>query len=142
MDGNTTSNEEDEFIDALKDEMPEVFKNIDFNFDQLDDIDVLLQDVIKTKDIEKMQQLKKEVDDATNKIEQSEGLVLKLENEIIECTKFDLFGDDEDFEDAVAAAGTALLTIVLLAIIIPVVICICIGVCCCACNKTCCFAPK
>ena len=42
MDGNTTSNEEDEFIDALKDEMPEVFKNIDFNFDQLDDIDVLL----------------------------------------------------------------------------------------------------
>ena len=64
------------------------------------------------------------------------------ENEIIECTKFDLFGDDEDFEDAVAAAGTALLTIVLLAILIPVVICICIGVCCCACNKTCCFAPK
>ena len=84
MDGNTTSNEEDEFIDALKDEMPEVFKNIDFNFDQLDSIDALLQDVIKTKDIEKMQQLKKEVDDATNKIEQSEGLVLKLENEIIE----------------------------------------------------------
>jgi hypothetical protein len=54
MDGNTTSNEEDEFIDALKDEMPEVFKNIDFNFDQLDSIDALLQDVIKTKDIEKM----------------------------------------------------------------------------------------
>lgn len=42
MDGNTTNNEEDEFIDALKDEMPEVFKNIDFNFDQLDDIDALL----------------------------------------------------------------------------------------------------
>jgi hypothetical protein len=42
MDGNTTSNEEDEFIDALKDEMPEVFKNIDFNFDQLDEIDTLL----------------------------------------------------------------------------------------------------
>jgi prefoldin subunit 5 len=29
MDGNTTVNEEDEFIDALKDEMPEVFKNIE-----------------------------------------------------------------------------------------------------------------
>lgn len=28
--------------------------------------------------------LKKEVDDASNKVEQSEGLVLKLENEIIE----------------------------------------------------------
>lgn len=33
MDGNTTHNEEDEFIDALKDEMPEVFKNIDMNFE-------------------------------------------------------------------------------------------------------------
>lgn len=42
MDGNTTNNEEDEFIDALKDEMPDVFKNIDFNFDQLDEIDGLL----------------------------------------------------------------------------------------------------
>ena len=33
MEGNTTVNEEDEFIDALKDEMPEVFRNIDQNFD-------------------------------------------------------------------------------------------------------------
>ena len=33
MDGNTTHNEEDEFIDALKDEMPDVFKNIDLNFE-------------------------------------------------------------------------------------------------------------
>lgn len=33
MDGNTTVNEEDEFIDALKDEMPEVFKNIEQNYD-------------------------------------------------------------------------------------------------------------
>jgi hypothetical protein len=31
-----------------------------------------------------MSKLKKMVDDATNKVEQSEGLVLKLENEIIE----------------------------------------------------------
>jgi hypothetical protein len=33
MDGNTTHNEEDEFIDALKDEMPDVFKNIELNFE-------------------------------------------------------------------------------------------------------------
>ena len=45
MDGNTTQNEEDEFIDALKDEMPEVFKNIDQNFEQLDYIDDLLKQV-------------------------------------------------------------------------------------------------
>ena len=43
MDGNTTHNEEDEFIDALKDEMPEVFKNIDMNFEQIDGIDDLLK---------------------------------------------------------------------------------------------------
>ena len=42
MDGNTSNNEEDEFIDALKDEMPEVFKNIEFNFDQIDEIDAML----------------------------------------------------------------------------------------------------
>ena len=32
MDGNTSMNEEEEFLDALKEEMPEVFKNIDSNF--------------------------------------------------------------------------------------------------------------
>jgi hypothetical protein len=84
MDGNASNNEEDEFIDALKDEMPEVFKNIDFNFDQLDDIEKLLQEVITYRDVDKMHVLKKETEDATHKIEQSEGLVLKLENEIIE----------------------------------------------------------
>jgi division protein CdvB (Snf7/Vps24/ESCRT-III family) len=54
MDGNTSHNEEEEFIDALKDEMPEVFKNIDANFDQLDKVDDLIKDVKKTNDIEKM----------------------------------------------------------------------------------------
>lgn len=43
MDGNTTHNEEDEFIDALKDEMPDVFKNIELNFEQIDGIDILLK---------------------------------------------------------------------------------------------------
>ena len=43
MDGNCTHNEEEEFIDALKDEMPDVFNNIQKNFDQLDDIDDLLK---------------------------------------------------------------------------------------------------
>jgi len=41
MDGNTSQQEEEEFIDALKEEMPEVFKNIDGNFEQLDKIDDL-----------------------------------------------------------------------------------------------------
>jgi len=36
MDGNTSMNEEEEFLDALKEEMPEVFKNIESNFHQLE----------------------------------------------------------------------------------------------------------
>ena len=69
MDGNTTHNEEDEFIDALKDEMPDVFKNIELNFEQIDGIDILLKQVIETRNIEKMALLKKEIDDANNKVE-------------------------------------------------------------------------
>ena len=84
MDGNTTVNEEDEFIDALKDEMPEVFKNIELNYSQIDGLEYLLKEVIETQNIDKMKVLKKEVDDATNKVEQSESLSSKLENEIIE----------------------------------------------------------
>lgn len=45
MEGNTTHNEEEEFIDALKDEMPEVFKNIESNFDHIDSIELLLEQV-------------------------------------------------------------------------------------------------
>jgi len=84
MDGNCSHNEEEEFIDALKDEMPEVFKNIEGNFAQLDKIDDLIKEVKDSKSIDTMQVLKNEVDDANTKVEQCEGLVNKLENEIIE----------------------------------------------------------
>jgi hypothetical protein len=49
MDGNTSHNEEEEFIDALKEEMPEVFKNIEGNFDQLDKIKLMIVEVLKTR---------------------------------------------------------------------------------------------
>ena len=88
MDGNTTLQEEDEFIEALKDEMPEVLRNIDLNFDQIDDIEKLLKVVIDTRDTNKMAELKKEINEATVKVEQSEALVVKLENEIIEWNSF------------------------------------------------------
>lgn len=45
MDGNTSHNEEEEFIDALGDEMPDVFKNIDSNFEKLDNVDRLMEAV-------------------------------------------------------------------------------------------------
>jgi len=69
MEGNTTYNEEEEFIDALKEEMPEVFKNIDGNFSQLDKIDNMLEQVLKTKSMEMMQELKLQIDDSGLKVE-------------------------------------------------------------------------
>lgn len=44
--------------------------------------------MVDTRNIEKMALLKKEIDDASNKVEQSEGLVVKLENEIVEWNAF------------------------------------------------------
>ena len=39
MEDNTSRIEEDDFIEALQDEMPEVFNNINDNFTQLNKID-------------------------------------------------------------------------------------------------------
>lgn len=68
--------------------MPEVLRNIDLNFDQIDDIEKLLKVVIDTRNTQKMVELKKEISEATVKVEQSEALVVKLENEIIEWNAF------------------------------------------------------
>jgi len=46
MDGNTTHNEEDDLIDELKTEMPDIFKDIEGVFIRIDNLDVLLQEVI------------------------------------------------------------------------------------------------
>lgn len=88
MEGNTSHNEEEEFIDALKEEMPEVFKNIEANFELLDNIDEMIAEVQKTQSIETMQLLKNNINEAHIKVEQCEGLVNKLENEIIEWDAF------------------------------------------------------
>ena len=45
MDGNVSNNEEEEFIHALKNEMPEVFENIETTLTMLKDIDKLIFDV-------------------------------------------------------------------------------------------------
>jgi hypothetical protein len=42
MDGNTSTNEEEDFVEMLKDQMPEMLGNIDENFEQIDKIDQLL----------------------------------------------------------------------------------------------------
>jgi hypothetical protein len=51
MDGNTSHIDEEEFIEALKDEMPSVFTKIEGNLRQIDKIENLIQKVRETKDI-------------------------------------------------------------------------------------------
>lgn len=69
MDGNTTHNEEDEFIDALKDEMPDVLLNIKQNFKDLDEIDKMIKIIKKQKNPDMVNDLKQKIDDAAEKID-------------------------------------------------------------------------
>jgi len=84
MDGNTSNNEEKEFISALKVEMPEVFENIETTVNLLKDIEKLVGVVKQTMSIEKMSDLKDKVNIASENVEESESLVDKLEKEIVE----------------------------------------------------------
>lgn len=58
-----------------------------------------MQQVIKTRNVEKLSILKRETDEATIKVVHSENLVQKLENEIIEWNSFKkLCSRDEELE--------------------------------------------
>lgn len=84
MDGNTSTNEEEEFIQAIKNEMPEVLDNIETNLGLLVEIEKLVPDVKQSMSLEKMNDLREKVEIATENVEESEGLVIKLEKEILE----------------------------------------------------------
>ena len=51
MDGNTSNNEEEEFIHALKNEMPEVFENIETTLNLLKDTEKLVGEVKQTLNV-------------------------------------------------------------------------------------------
>ena len=82
MEGNASFQDEDDFVDAMSDEMPEVFNNIKLSLDQIDEAEDLLKEVIETKSIERMAKLKREVESVAIKVDQTEGLAAKLEAEI------------------------------------------------------------
>jgi len=71
MEDNTSRIEEDDFIEALQDEMPEVFSNINGNFTQLNKIDSTIATIKKEPEqyIDEVTNLKQQIDDATSKIE-------------------------------------------------------------------------
>lgn len=99
MDGNTSNNEELEFVSALSQQMPEVFGNIETARDSLNEIDELVMDVKKTLDVEKMNILTDKVAVVSENIDEFEQLEQKLEREILEWNaQKKLTRRDEEFE--------------------------------------------
>jgi reverse gyrase len=60
--------------------MPEFFQNLNLDLIHIDDTDKLLNKVKETKSIYKLISLIKKIEEATQKVEQNESLVVKLEN--------------------------------------------------------------
>lgn len=84
MEGNTSNNEEEEFIYALKNEMPEVSENINTTLNLLKEIEQIVIEVKQSLDTQKMMDLKEKVNIAQENVEESENLVSNLEKEILE----------------------------------------------------------
>lgn len=100
MDGNTSTGEEEDFIQALKNEMPEVLDNIETNLGLLKDIERLVKDVKQTMSKEKMDDLREKVNIASENVEESESLVNKLEKEIIAWSSLKkLYKRDQELEE-------------------------------------------
>ena len=84
MDGNTSNQDEDEFIGALDDEMPGVFDNMDKNFKQLEVLYARYNQLLKKTDPAKVKQLGEELKLIEKNTEQTGDLVDKLDHEIME----------------------------------------------------------
>lgn len=84
MDGNTSNGEEEQFVQALQSEMPDVLSNLDQCLILFREIEQLIQDVKQTSNILKMQDLQSKINLAQENVEESETLVNKLKKEIIE----------------------------------------------------------
>ena len=58
MDGNTSGTEEEEDIDAIKDYIPELKRNVQSNLETLDRIELFIEDIIKNEAFYQLGQLK------------------------------------------------------------------------------------
>ena len=100
MDGNTSCAEEDDFIVAMKKEMPEFLDNIETTFKLLDESEKLGVEVKQTLDSSKMSQLMENVNISQQNVEECEVLVNKLEKEIVEWNaQKKLCKRDKELED-------------------------------------------
>ena len=99
MDGNCSNTEEDEFINALKEEMPEVFKNIEANFKQIDIGEKMIDETRASDDEAKLKALREFLDKESKKIQETEVLLDKLISELVEWNSHrKLIKRDEELE--------------------------------------------
>lgn len=75
LDGNTSNGDEDEFIEALKKEMPEVLENISYTFTLLKDVDKLLIEVKHSMDVDTMTGLQDKNGQAGENVDEAEALL-------------------------------------------------------------------
>ena len=100
MDGNTSTNEEEDFVLALRREMPEVLENMETHAGLLKETEKLVPEIKQTMSFEKMNELREKVNIATENVEESESLVKKLEKEILEWnTQKKLCKRDQELEE-------------------------------------------
>jgi len=85
MEGNTSNGEEEELIEGIKNELPDVFDNIQNTLKSIQEIDALVSDLKKGGiSPEKMDQLQELVSSVQENVEESETLANKLEKELLE----------------------------------------------------------
>ena len=83
MDGNTSTTEEDEFIEAMTQEMPNVYKNIDSNFKMLAEFEEAIGAIEKNRDPNELIKIKTRMENLSQNVTETEGLANKLEAEIL-----------------------------------------------------------
>ena len=84
MDGNASDPEEEEFVSALADELPDVFSNIERNFKDLDEMDKGLKKLKTSEDPDLVSTLKNQMEKISQHLNEIENLCSKLDFEITE----------------------------------------------------------
>lgn len=107
MDGNH-SDDEFEFVDALKAEMPTVTTELNQLVKKVDDIEEIIENVQQTRDKETMKTLRSKIENAEELLEEKESLLAKLEPEIVQWDPQDKLTRRDEELDFVYVEGTAI----------------------------------
>ena len=82
MDGNTTHRAEEEFIEKFQRDTPQYDKQIDEEFDQIDEIDLLLKKVSGSPTSQEIKTIEQEITSASENIQEVQSLVRNFEKVI------------------------------------------------------------